>query len=76
MSRFSGNLSKWLGVIPTCLVLSGFALLQTNGVFDSVDRRHADMLARVGPGAGLAPGATFPDVAVVTIDPRSLRKLR
>ncbi len=48
---------------------------QLLGVADPVDARLHDALLRFAPFLPPTPTAIVPDVAVVTIDPRSLRAL-
>jgi CHASE2 domain-containing sensor protein len=52
---------------------------QYHGLTDSIDRRVQDMFVRLSPGASgshfgeYASSANVPDVAVIAVDPRSLR---
>jgi CHASE2 domain-containing sensor protein len=69
-ARFSPNLFR---IMPTLVVVMGAILVQTLGVTDSLDRRFQDALIRIQPASSLTPPSALPDVAVVTIDPRSLR---
>ena len=64
---------RWLRAVPVAIVSSIALAVQCLGVGESVDRRVHDAFVRLTPPLVPTPIASLPDVAVVTIDPRSLR---
>jgi CHASE2 domain-containing sensor protein len=65
--------SELLRVLPTFVAVVLAASAQVFGLADALDRRIGDALVRISPNAHLDPPNGIPDVAVVTIDARSLR---
>ena len=64
---------RWLGAIPVACALTIAVGALWLDVGQSVDRRVHDAFVRLAPTAGPKPTLALPDVAVVAIDPRSLR---
>ncbi len=64
---------NWLAATPTIVVVVLASLAQSVGLGDGLDRRIQDTFIRIAPSHRPEPAYGVPDVAVVTIDPRSLR---
>ncbi|MEZ4331172.1 MAG: CHASE2 domain-containing protein [Myxococcota bacterium] len=63
-------------LLPTLAVFGLALCAQLAGVGDALDRRLHDASLRLPPpSGGPTPTALLPDVAIVTLDPRSLRAL-
>lgn len=62
-------------VLPTLAVVALGITAQSLGLGDGLDRRLQDASLRLVPLATPTPSTQLPDVAIVTIDPRSLRAL-
>ncbi len=73
MSRRARFPLKWLAGLPTLVVVALAALAQGIGLGEVLDRRIQDTFVRIAPATPPSTPAAIPDVAVVTIDPRSLR---
>ena len=68
------RLFPWfLRITPTFVAVTLAILAQGSGLFDSFNNRLQDTLTRLTPSTVDSPTKSVPDVAVVTIDPRSLR---
>ncbi|MBK7949001.1 MAG: CHASE2 domain-containing protein [Deltaproteobacteria bacterium] len=61
--------------LPTLAVLALALAAQWLGAGNGLDRRLHDAFLRASPAHPPPPSASLPDVAVVTLDPRSLRAL-
>ena len=72
IAAFHRTGSPWL---PTLAVFTLALVAHTLGLADDLDGRVHDHFLRLVPKRVPEPAAALPDVAVVTIDPRSLRAL-
>jgi HD-GYP domain-containing protein (c-di-GMP phosphodiesterase class II)/CHASE2 domain-containing sensor protein len=73
MSKVTSLAPVLLRFMSTMIVVGLAILAQSWGLTDPLDRRFQDALIRLSPNVSNATPSALPDVAVVTIDPRSLR---
>lgn len=71
--RLFARQESFLAAAPTLVVVALAAVVQALGLAEVVDRRLHDGFVRLAPARAPTPAPGVPDVAVVTIDPRSLR---
>ncbi len=64
---------RWLRAVPIVIVLSIAMAAEYIGLGENVDRRVHDAFIRLTPSSLPTVPSALPDVAVVAIDPRSLR---
>lgn len=73
MTAALAQIPRSAGAMSTCLAVAVAGLAQWLGAGDAVDRRLQDSFVRWTPKQVPPVTNALPDVAVVTIDPRSLR---